>query len=120
METPAFQIRIRCHYCSHFRGPGDILHLPGGVVICLRCWEWHGKAMRMLAGEPPPGCQVCGITFARLREMYPDGNIPMYLHPKDGIYQVLCRCCSDEYERERLDLYGDTLHGELKKLKGAK
>jgi hypothetical protein len=52
--------------------------------------------------------------------MYPDGNIPMYLHPKDGIYQVLCRCCSDEYERERLDLYGDTLHGELKKLKGAK
>lgn len=44
----------------------------------------------------------------------------MFLHWKDGVYQVLCRACSDRYERKRLDLYGDTVHGHLKKLKGAK
>ncbi len=113
-------LKIRCHYCSQFRDPREVHHLPGGVVMCWNCYGWHQRALRMLAGSPPPGCQACDVTFKELTERSPDGNTRMYLHVKDGIYQVLCTSCSDEYERKRLDLYGDTVHGWLRKLKGAK
>lgn len=74
----------------------------------------------MLAGDPPPGCQDCGVTFDALMERAPDGNVGMCLHQKDGVYQILCRTCSDQYVRKRVDLYGDTLFGEKRKLKGTK
>lgn len=74
----------------------------------------------MLAGDPPWGCQECGVTFADLESATADGNVSMYMHTKDGIYQVLCRQCSDAYERKRLDLFGGTVYGHLKKLKGTK
>lgn len=41
----------------------------------------------------------------------------MQLHPMDGLYAFLCLTCSDEYERKRLDLYGDTPHGHARGLK---
>lgn len=91
-----------------------------GVRLCWRCLEWHRKAMAMLAGAPPPGCQECGITFAALMERSPDGNVGMYLHSKDGVYQILCGTCSHQYVRKRVDLYGDTLFGDKAKLKGTK
>ena len=74
----------------------------------------------MLAGAPPKGCQECGVTFATLESSAPDGNVSMYVHQKDAIYQLLCRNCSDAYERKRLDLYGSTVYGHEKRLKGAK
>jgi hypothetical protein len=46
-----------------------------------------------------------------------DGNVGMYLHQKDGVYQILCRSCSDHYVRQRVDLYGDTEFGDRLKLK---
>lgn len=88
--------------------------------MCWSCYEWHGKALAMLAGHPPPGCQECGVTFDHLKRITPGGNVRMYLHPKDGIYQILCRTCSDRYTPKRLDLYGDTQFGWDHKLKGAK
>ena len=119
MTAPAI-ITERCHYCSRWRSPHEILHLPGRAKMCLRCFEWHCEALKMLSGQPPKGCQECGVSFQALMERAGSGNTPMYLHRKDGVYQVLCRACSDRYERKRLDLYGDTVHGHLKKLKGAK
>ena len=111
-------IGIRCHYCSKFRAPGDIRSMgTGGVKICLHCLEWHGKAMRMLAGEPPPGCQNCGLKFRDLKEFDHLGNLRMYLVVKDGIYQIHCETCSDEYVRKRADLYGDTVYGRRKGIK---
>jgi hypothetical protein len=122
--VPAVVLLDRCHYCSKHRLPGDIHTIggtQGGAKICRHCLEWHHRALRMFCtGKPPEGCQECGITFDQLTELAGGGDIPMYIHVKDGIYQILCRACSDKYERKRLDLYGDTAYGLKKKLKGAK
>jgi hypothetical protein len=112
-----FRFGVRCHYCSRFHVPWDLLPIGNsGARICLSCLEWHRQALRMLAGEPPTGCQVCGITFQALLEQSGDGDTKMYLHPKDGIYQILCKWCSDKYVRKRVDLYGDTAYGRSLKL----
>jgi hypothetical protein len=114
-------IRVRCHYCSKFRSPHEIVNIgTGGAMMCWHCLEWHKEALMVLAGHPPPGCQECGVTFAELKGIDPGGNVRMYVHPKDGLYQVLCKPCSDAYLPKRVDLYGDTQYGWDKKLKGAK
>jgi len=116
-----FAIRERCHFCSKYRNLHEMIRIVGkGQRICWSCFKWHQKAMRMLGGEPPPGCQECYVTFDALQKISPDGNVSFRMHLKDGIYQILCRSCSDAYERKRLDLYGDTAYGWLRKLKGAK
>jgi hypothetical protein len=108
-------LRVRCHYCSHFRSPNEILHLgTGGAKMCFRCMEWHRIAMAALCGQPPPGCQECGVTFADLKECDSLGNLRMSLVVKDGIYQILCTTCSDSYERKRADLYRHTVYGQQK------
>ncbi len=113
-------IRVRCHICSRFRRPSEILHLPGGALRCLQCQERHEKALLMLAGNAPFFCQECGKSPEQLMAESGASNTQMCIQWKDGVYQVLCVPCSDAYERKRLDLYGDTVHGFLKKLKGAK
>jgi hypothetical protein len=82
--------------------------------MCWHCYEWHQHALKMLAGKPPPGCQDCGLKFADLPEI--GGDTKMYLHVKDGIYQVLCKTCSDAYILKRVDLYGHTAFGRSQKL----
>ena len=110
-------VGVRCHYCSRFRSPREMLTLgTGGAKMCWRCFEWHRCALRMLAGYPPSGCQQCGVTFQALRERNGGGDIRMYLMPKDGIYQVLCKRCSDRYLPKRVDLIGDTAFGRSLKL----
>lgn len=119
--TGASWMSIRCHYCSKWQHPREVMPIgKGGARMCLKCFDWHQKAILMLAGHPPPGCQECSVTFAQLMERAPDGNVGMYLHSKDGVYQILCRTCSDQYARKRVDLYGDTLFGDRNKLKGTK
>lgn len=88
--------------------------------MCFHCWQWHQQALKMFAGEPPAGCQECGVTFEALERAAPGGNVGMYIHAKDGIYQVLCRRCSDAYIQKRVDLYADTKFGWDRKLKGGK
>jgi hypothetical protein len=112
------RIATTCHYCSRPRSPREILRIgKGGAVMCWLCWEWHLRALRMLCdGTPPPGCQECGVTFAVLRDAAGDGDIKMYLHPKDGVYQVLCRTCSDRYFPKRVDLYRPTQFGSQLKI----
>jgi hypothetical protein len=103
----------RCHYCSKFRPTSEVRKIgTGGAKICFRCIEWHDRAVRVLAGDPPPGCQECGITFKELKAYDTAGNLRMYLHAKDGIYQILCTPCSDKYERKRADLYRETVYGK--------
>ena len=120
MTAPAV-FKVQCPYCSKWRSPAEIIPIgTGGAKICWHCYEWHHQALKMLAGQPPPGCQECGVSFEALEKAAPGGNVRMYVHPKDGIYQVLCRRCSDAYTRKRVDLYGDTKFGWDRKLKGAK
>lgn len=113
----------QCSVCSKWRNPHEMQHLPGGALRCWKCYYNHLNALHAIStGEPPAGCHECGITYEQLTELPESGNtgVAMFLHWKDGTYQFLCRRCSDGYERKRLDLYGNTVHGYKKKLKGAK
>lgn len=110
-------LAVRCHYCSRHRHPREIHPIgTGGARICSYCLEWHIKAIAMLAGEPPPGCQQCGVTFAFLQDCARSGDLRMYLHAKDGIYQILCRGCSDGYIAKRRDLYAETQFGHSRNI----
>ena len=83
--------------------------------MCLHCFEWHNHALALLnKGKIPPGCQVCGLTFEALANAA--GNTRMYVHAKDGLYQVLCPTCSDAYILKRADLYKPTRFGQQKGL----
>lgn len=106
----------KCPMCSKFRSPSEILRMGEGecVRICLDCYAWHRRALDMLAGTPPPGCQVCGVSFEEAKAR--DGNSRMWLHQKDGIYQILCGWCDAKYVQKRRDLYGNTPYGKKKKL----
>ncbi len=92
--------------------------MTGGPIMCWRCYERHQKALQILAGNAPPGCQneKCGVTFQQLEERAAGGDVRMYLHFKDGIYQILCPTCSDQYVPKRVDLYGGTAFGHARKL----
>lgn len=107
----------RCHYCSKFRNPNEILRLPGSVKLCWRCYEWHHRALASLTrGVPPPGCQSCGVKFMELKEELGDGNVQMCIQVKDGVYQVLCKPCGMNYASKRRDLYGKTAWGHKQNL----
>lgn len=67
--------------------------------------------MKVLAGEPPPGCQECGLSFADLDKRAAGGNISMSIVPKDGIYQVICELCAEKYFPKRADLLAGTDFG---------
>lgn len=116
---------LRCHYCSKFHSPSETISIgTGGVKMCFQCQEWHVGQMNAVAqGGVPPGCFGCRATWDELRLRIAAGDntseVKMYLTPKDGIYQLLCRTCSDAYEQKRADLFKGTLHGRLKKLTGA-
>lgn len=110
---------MRCRFCSKWRHQREFLGDPT-LAPCWDCYHWNQAAIRVLAGAPPPGCQVCGLTWQQLREQTPGDNVPMFLHPRDGILQLLCKACSDAYERKRLDLYAGTPYGWVRKLAGAK
>ena len=111
--APGVIIGERCHYCSKFRSPLEIRLLAGGAKICQRCYHRHELAVAQLSGNLPPGCQgeQCNKTFDELEPDPGTGNIRLYVHMKDGIYQLLCKACSDRYFPKRADLYGDTLFG---------
>lgn len=86
--------------------------------MCWKCYEGHQDALKLLAGQPPEGCHECGLSFRKLAESAPGGDIKMWVHWKDGIYQVLCKTCSDRYIPKRVDLYGATDFGKSLKLTG--
>lgn len=120
VTTAGAVILARCRFCSKFRHPKEFIH-DATVGMCWRCYEWHQHALDVLAGGGVPrGCQECGRTYEELERTAGGPDVRMALHPKDGIYQVLCGGCSDEYERKRLDIYGNTPYGHAKKLQGAK
>jgi hypothetical protein len=113
-------LKVRCQYCSHFYHPLEVLNIgQGGVVMCWKCHEWHtANLLAAFQGGVPKGCFECKATWDELRLRLTIGDNPdevkMFLVPKDGIYQLLCRTCSDAYEQKRADLLRGTLYGQTK------
>ncbi len=106
-------IRVRCRLCSKFRDPREFIGGSHVVGFCWDCYAWHMKAIEVLAtGKLPRGCQICERTYEELERLSPNGDVPMTIQKRDGIYVLHCRDCGPEYERKRLDMYRGTPHGE--------
>lgn len=106
---------MTCSFCSR-QLPAWRVHQLGTVerpaqTICDDCLDWHNKAIALLAGEAIPGCQGCGATWEILCDRELGSRIPLYVVPKDGIYQVLCSLCLRAYAPKRADLYRGTPFG---------
>ncbi len=87
----------------------------GQARICANCYAWHLEGLALLnRGVLPSGCQNCGTTFSQLNER--GLATSMAIHPKDGVYAVLCKPCSDHYERVTPQFYAGTQYGHEKGL----
>jgi hypothetical protein len=105
-------VNLRCNYCSKEK-PAHRCHRVGtaGQICCDYCLEWHLHALDVLGGAMPKGCQECGQTWDQLRESGPLVEGRVYVVPKDGMQQVLCRVCVAKYLPKRADLYKGTQFG---------
>jgi hypothetical protein len=114
LVAPAvFRVQAMCRYCGKARPAEEILT---GAGICVRCLEWHQIALDLLAGKLPRGCQECGLSFETIRALAPGAEVKMYVVPRDGIYQVLCRPCCDVYVRKARTLYRGTAFAKSQNL----
>lgn len=87
----------------------------GCVFYSLDGYAQHLEGLHLLnTGTPPDGCHECGRPASE--SLTPEGKNALYLHMKDGLYQVLCRACSDRYEVLVKDRYRDTPYGAQRKL----
>lgn len=87
----------------------------GAVFYSFEGMEKHEACLRLLAGGPPPErCQECNQDSALSRNE--QGHPALYVHLKDGLYQALCRRCSDRYEAQARELYKDTPYGAARNL----
>lgn len=108
-------ILCRCHYCSHFRPPSEIITIGDSIKMCFQCREKHVE--EIIKFHPVRECSLCHVSFADLgeRELGPD--LRMFVHFIDRSYQILCTLCDAKYVSQRRDLYGDTPFGWERKLR---
>ena len=113
-------IGVRCHYCSRFFPPSQVINFGESMVRCFACQQKHLAALEVLAGNPPNACGECGLTFEVLADQQSppaETQVSMFMHWKDGMYQLLCARCDRQYVEGRKDLYGPTRFGRGRKLR---
>jgi hypothetical protein len=101
---------FRCRFCSR---PHQIEEFVGGPIVgyCVDCYYKAAVAIAEMRGMT--GCGDCHTTFAELRRR---GHPRLHMHPKDGIWLLLCDACHERYFPKRRDLYGATPWGARLKL----
>lgn len=103
--------RRRCLVTGKWVHPKDGIGFGNGQTIfySFEGLKRHYEALHLLStGEPPKACQDCGKPSSECASLF--------VHRKDGIYQALCRSCSDRYEQKAKELYRDTPYGAKRKL----
>lgn len=108
-------LHVRCHYCSKFKPASDVRSIGEFVQICSNCYEAHNRRIEALA-EPPSECPGCQRAIADIQAAELGDKFSMFLHLRDGQYQLLCRRCDAEYIPKRKDLYGHGPFGRENKL----
>ncbi len=109
----AILIGEQCPYCTKFRSPLDIIPMPGGAKICIRCEQRHFEALEALAsGQFTGECSECGKTPEQLHSL--TGR--MAVHFENGRYKAMCLDCDAIYVPKRRELYGNTEFGHQLKL----
>jgi hypothetical protein len=87
----------------------------GAVFYSFEGYAKHREALALLNnGECPEACHECGADPQQ--SLNDQGQPALYLHLKDGIYQALCRKCSDLYEVKAKERYKETPYGAARKL----
>lgn len=109
--SPAVVLTIACHFCSRHHFPYRTHRLQSGQLICDDCMAGHFHALDVLGGAMPQGCQECGLSLASLAHNTPEDELRLYVVPKDGILQTLCKHCAAKYTGKRADLYHGTDYG---------
>lgn len=109
---PVIVFGEKCHYCSRLVPPSEIINFGESMKRCLKCYEKHLAALDVLAGNPPKACGECGVTFEQLADRTAGTQVGMFMHWKDGMYQLLCSKCDRAYVLQRKDLYGPTQFGK--------
>jgi hypothetical protein len=104
-------IAPKCRFCGKHR-PAEEFGGPPELAPCFACYERHGAALRMLAGTAVTGCQECLRPVEELQAENEAGDVRMRLYDKDGVLELLCKRCGDEYERKRPELYARTPYGQ--------
>lgn len=112
--TAAAIIGVRCFYCSRFCAPREVRTIGESVQMCWQCQEKH--TVKVEGFRPPAECQMCGTSTELIAARARGARWSMFLHWKDGEYQMLCPACSDAYIGKRRDLYGGTRFAWLAKL----
>jgi len=98
----------QCPYCTKFRSPRDVIHMPGGAKICTHCEMRHIEALQALStGQFLGECSECGKTAEELRS----ASGEMAVHFEGGRYRVMCAACDRSYVPKRKELYGHTEFG---------
>lgn len=110
-------VGVQCAVCSRFVPQRDIIRIGESVNRCQQCEELHLVALDKLAANPPRECGTCKTTWEQLKERAAGDHVSMFVHWKDGCYQVLCSACDLLYVPQRRDLYGKTRHGWDRKIK---
>lgn len=118
--SAAIQVGIRCKICQKSKGKNHfVFQSDDSGNVCDDCYAWHRRAIRLLGGEIPKGCQECNRSVYEIAQASASEDVRFFVHPKDGIYQLLCARCSDAYER-KVPIYKETLYGRMKKMAGCK
>ena len=104
----AIIIGEECPYCTKFRSPLEIIHMPGGAKICLHCEQRHLEALNALStGQFTGECSECGKSTEQLRSATGE----MAVHFEGGYYRVMCAPCDRAYVPKRRELYAQTEFG---------
>jgi hypothetical protein len=106
-----FRLYAKCPQCGKHCAPEE---LAGSQPRCYQCQEWHERAVNVLNASL--GCYDCKKSWEQFRAEAGPAEVKMYIVPRDGIYQVLCRPCCDEFVRLSRALYAGTAFAEAMKL----
>lgn len=107
-------LTVRCTFCSQHYPPSELIRFSHEVRMCGKCREKHETALELLAVQQLPECMACKKSLEVIALEQQTNHPRLMAHWKDGIYQMLCIQCSDEYEQKRRDLYGETAYGHHK------
>ncbi len=110
-SAAVFRMYAQCPQCGRYCPPEE---LKGTQPRCYDCQDWHERTVNVI--EASIGCHECKKTWIELRDSGTGAEMKMYVVPRDGTYQVLCRPCCDEFVRLSRALYAGTAFAEMMKL----
>lgn len=113
LVSHAIIIGEQCPYCTKFRSPLDLIHMPGGARICRECEQRHQEALDALnTGVFTGECSECGKTAEQLHS----ATGRMACHFENGRYRMMCPECDRVYVPKRKEFFKGTEFGHGLKL----